>query len=77
MDTALPQKFPFIVDRNLAKANCIENQVCTFCDIVVLDSVHINLPHMQLQLGLKIMCSRLFDLIILSNYYINFRSIEN
>ena len=36
MDTALPQKFPFILDRNLAKANCTENQVCTFCDIVVL-----------------------------------------
>ena len=36
MDTALPQKFPFILDRNLAKANCIENRVCTSCDIVVL-----------------------------------------
>ena len=36
MDTALPQKFPFILDRNLAKANCTENQVCTSCDIVVL-----------------------------------------
>ena len=24
MDTALPQKFPFILDRNLAKANCTE-----------------------------------------------------
>ena len=35
MDTALPQKFPFILDRNLAKANCTENQVCTFCDTVV------------------------------------------
>ena len=34
MDTALPQKFPFILDRNLAKANCTENQVCTSCDIV-------------------------------------------
>ena len=22
MDTALPQKFPFILDKNLAKANC-------------------------------------------------------
>ena len=30
MDTALPQKFPFILDRNLAKANC------TSCDTVVL-----------------------------------------
>ena len=37
MDTALPQKFPFILDRNLAKANCTENHVCTSCDIVVLD----------------------------------------
>ena len=37
MDTALPQKFPFILDRNLAKANCTGNRVCTSCDIVVLD----------------------------------------
>ena len=36
MDTALPQKFPFILDRNLAKANCTENHVCTSCDNVVL-----------------------------------------
>ena len=36
MDTALPQKFPFILDRNLAKANCTENLVCTSCDTVVL-----------------------------------------
>ena len=36
MDTALPQKFPFILDRNLAKANCTGNPVCTSCDIVVL-----------------------------------------
>ena len=36
MDTALPQKFPFILDRNLAKANCTGNQVCTSCDIVLL-----------------------------------------
>ena len=38
MDTALPQKFPYILDRNLAKANCTENHVCTSCDKVVLDS---------------------------------------
>ena len=38
MDTALPQKFPFILDRNLEKANCTENRVCTSCDIVVLGS---------------------------------------
>ena len=37
MDTALPEKFPFILDRNLAKANCTENHVCTSCDNVVLD----------------------------------------
>ena len=36
MDTALPQKFSFILDRNLAKANCTENHVCTSCDTVVL-----------------------------------------
>ena len=36
MDTALPQKFSFILDRNLAKANCTENRVCTSCDILVL-----------------------------------------
>ena len=36
MDTALPPKFPFILDRNLAKANCTENHVCTSRDTVVL-----------------------------------------
>ena len=36
MDAALPQKFPFILDRNLAKANCTEDRVCTSCDKVVL-----------------------------------------
>ena len=36
MDTVLPEKFPFILDRNLVKANCIEKQVCTSCDTVVL-----------------------------------------
>ena len=36
MDTALTLKFPFILDRNLAKANCTENHVCTSCDKVVL-----------------------------------------
>ena len=35
MDTALPQKFPFILDRNLVKANCTGNRVCTSCDTVV------------------------------------------
>ena len=36
MDTALPQTFPFILDWNLAKANCTGNHVCTSCDRVVL-----------------------------------------
>ena len=36
MIPALYYKFPFILDGNLAKANCTENQVCTSCDIVVL-----------------------------------------
>ena len=34
MDTALPQKCPIILDRNLAKANSTENHVCTSCDKV-------------------------------------------
>ena len=37
MDTAFPQKFPFILDRNLAKGNCTENRVCTSCNTVVLE----------------------------------------
>ena len=36
MDTAFTQKFPFILDRNLTKANCTGNHVCTSCDTVVL-----------------------------------------
>ena len=39
MDTALPQKIPFILDRNLAKANCTEDHVCTSCDKVVLGTI--------------------------------------
>ena len=31
MDTALPQKLTFILDKNLAKANCTGNRVCTSC----------------------------------------------
>ena len=38
MDTALSQKFPFILDRNLAKANCTGNRICTSCDIEVLSA---------------------------------------
>ena len=36
METALAQKFSFILDSNLAKADCTENHVCTSCDRVVL-----------------------------------------
>ena len=36
MDTNLTQKFPFILDRNLGKANCTGKHVCTSCDTVVL-----------------------------------------
>ena len=32
MNTSLTQKFPFILDRNLAKSNGTENHVCTFCE---------------------------------------------
>ena len=45
MDTALPHKFLFILDRNLAKANCTENHVCTSCDKVVLDPAVIFSSH--------------------------------
>ena len=38
MDTSLPQKFPFILDWNLAKANYTGNYVYTTCDRVVLGS---------------------------------------
>ena len=49
MDTALPQKNPFILDRNLAKANCTENHVCTSCDKVVLDiDISIIVPYQLL-----------------------------
>ena len=41
MDTDLPQKCLFILDMNLAKANCTEDRVCTSCDTVVLDR-HLN-----------------------------------
>ena len=42
MDTTLPQKISFILDRNLAKANCTGNHVCTYCDKVVLGIGHIH-----------------------------------
>ena len=38
MDTALPQKFSFILERNFKKANCTKNHVCMSCDTVVLEA---------------------------------------
>ena len=49
MDTAFPQKFPFILDRNLAKANCTGKRVCTSCDIVVLVNAPYNRNYKQHQ----------------------------
>ena len=49
MDTALPQKIPFILDRNLAKANCTGNHVCTSCDKVVLD-IYLNILCLSFQI---------------------------
>ena len=44
MDTALTHEFPFILDRNLAKANSTGNRVCKSCDIEVLVSDIIVIP---------------------------------
>ena len=57
MDTALPQKFPFILDRNLANANCTENRVGTSCDTVVLGSW---LIHHALKIRPVIVCISIF-----------------
>ena len=48
MDTALPQEFLFILDRNVAKAKWTGNRVCTSCDIVVLVVNLFTMPHEQL-----------------------------
>ena len=48
MDTTLPQKFPFILDKNLAKVNWSGNRVCTSCDIVVL-GLNLNLHEQSVQ----------------------------
>ena len=47
MDTALTQKFPFILDRNLAEAKSTETHICTTCDIVVL-AIRIRIDAKQL-----------------------------
>ena len=62
MDTALTQKFPFILDRNLAKANCTENQVCTSCDIVVLG-----------QLLNTVICVSYFSFEMVNSYILHFK----
>ena len=49
MDTALPQKFPFILDRNLAKP---KNQVCTSCDTVVLH-IYVNIYVINCNAGIE------------------------
>ena len=61
MDTALPQKFPFILDRNLAKANCTKNRVCTSCDKVVLAS---SSPAGQVWDYINIICRQYIDFLI-------------
>ena len=38
-DTGTVLKISLSLDRNLAKANCTENQVCMSCDIVVLETL--------------------------------------
>ena len=62
MDTALPQKFPFILDRDLVKANCTENNVCTSCDTVVL-GYYINGTQHCIGVGEEILVMWLFFVI--------------
>ena len=37
MDTALPQKFPFILDRNFSEGQLHSKSRLHVCDIIVLD----------------------------------------
>ena len=67
MDTALPQKIPFILDRNLAKANCTGNHVCTSCDRVVLGS-YLNAFNASMQIIILDTKHSYFE--VISNYYI-------
>ena len=62
MDTALPQKFPFILDRNLAKANCTEDRICTSCDTVVLGF------HIKTVNSFVIFCTNILCLQKMNNY---------
>ena len=63
MDTALPQKFTFILDRNLVKADCTGNRVCTSCDIVFL-CAGLRLQYLQnfVRLGCSARVNRLYFL---------------
>ena len=62
MDTALTQKFPFILDRNLAKANGTENHLCTSCDKVVLGLLLIFVG--------QVACNPVYESILASPYRI-------
>ena len=57
-DTGTVLKIPFILDRNLAKANCAENQVCTSCNTVILASNPSPLPCIQNQVSFFLTGSR-------------------
>ena len=74
MDTALHQKFLFILDRNLAKANCTGNQVCTSCDIVVFVSHLKTLTQLASELPISKQTFIKFN--ILNRNYIDFRKYE-
>ena len=57
MILALYWKFPFILDRNLAEANCTGNQVCTSCDTAVL-VLEVNYLPKYLAIGWACGCPR-------------------
>ena len=64
MDTALHQKFPFILDRNLAKASCTEDHVCTSCDKVVLGFCRnfvLSFNHFLLFLSMRVNGIEIYD----------------
>ena len=68
MDTALPQNFSFIIDRNLAKANCTGNHVCTSCDRVVLGINQIFSPNCKAFNLLNAYLTVLFTLLCLKTF---------
>ena len=72
MDTALPQKLPFILDRNLAKANCAGNRVCTSCDTVVLCCNPFNDVIATLLWIAMLLQNRALTITFTTNYYFHF-----